>query len=277
MSRLPKWASFLEDELDRILPPATESPAQLHAGMRYAMLGNGKRLRGCIALASSFAAAGDLRAGLPAALAIELVHGYSLVHDDLPAMDDSAWRRGQPSLHIAFDDCTAILAGDALLTLAFEVLVRPPAGERALRCVAELARAAGSRGMVGGQYHDTTSGEHGPARSEIDRLKTASLFAAAARCGGIMAGADVTQLHALHDYGDAFGMAYQLLDDLQDREEDLAAGCGNPLVEQDEAAVRKCLLGYVTAARQAAGRLGTRAGYLTDILDRLDIGEEPPG
>ncbi|HCC33931.1 MAG TPA: hypothetical protein DEQ28_08565 [Clostridiales bacterium] len=276
MSNLPAWASFLEEELDRILPPATEPPVRLHRGMRYSMLASGKRLRGCIALASSFAAAGDLRAGLPAALAIELIHGYSLVHDDLPAMDDSAWRRGQPSLHIAFDDCTAILAGDALLTLAFEVLARPPAGERALRCVAELARAAGSRGMVGGQHHDTVPGQQGLGRSEVNRLKTASLFAAAARCGGIMADAVPTQLHTLHDFGEAFGMAYQLLDDLQDREGDLAAGCGNSLLEADEAAVRKSLMGYLTTAKQAVGRLGSRAGYLADVLDRLDLGGALP-
>jgi geranylgeranyl pyrophosphate synthase len=273
MSSLPEWASFLEDELDRILPPAIEPPERLHAGMRYAMLSNGKRLRGCIALASGFIAAGDFRVALPAALAIELIHGYSLVHDDLPAMDDSAWRRGQPSLHIAFGDCTAILVGDALLTLAFEVLAPPSAGERALRCVAELARAAGSRGMVGGQYHDTASTQWGPGRTEINRLKTASLFAAAARCGGIMSGADSTQLQSLQDFGDAFGMAYQLLDDLSDREEDRAAGSASPLAGLDEAAARTCLMGYLTAARQAAGRLGARAGCLTEILDRLDIGK----
>ncbi len=277
MNRLPELASLLDDELDRILPPATEPPERLHAAMRYAMLGNGKRLRGCIALASGFVAAGDLRAALPAALAVELIHGYSLVHDDLPAMDDSAWRRGQPSLHIAFGDCTAILAGDALLTLAFEVLAQPPATERSLRCVAEFARAAGSRGMVGGQHHDTASGQQKPDRSEVNRLKTASLFAAAARCGGIMAGADSGRLQVLGDFGEAFGLAYQFLDDLRDREEDLAAGSANALVEQDETAVRKYLMTYLTRAKHAVDCLGARAGYLTDVLDRLDLGEALPG
>ena len=275
MSAIPELAACLDDELDRILPRATEPPAQLHAAMRYAMLGKGKRLRGSIALAAGFVVAGDLHVSLPAALAVELIHGYSLVHDDLPALDDSAWRRGQPSLHIVFGDCTAILAGDALLTLAFEVLARPPAGERALQCVAEIARAAGSRGMVGGQHHDTVPGEHRPSLSEVNRLKTGSLFVAAARCGGIMAGANAVQLQALQDFGEALGMAYQLLDDLRDREEDLAASCASSLVEQDEAAVRKCLMEYMTTARQAVHSLGPRAGYLTDILDRVDIGEAP--
>jgi geranylgeranyl pyrophosphate synthase len=277
MSRFPEWASCLEDELERILPRATEPPAQLHAAMRYAMLGKGKRLRGCITLASSLAVGGDLRASLPAAVAIELIHGYSLVHDDLPAMDNSAWRRGQPSLHVAFGDCTAILAGDALLTLAFEVLARPPAGERALECVAELAWAAGSRGMVGGQYHDTAAGGHRPSPDEINRLKTGSLFVAAARCGGIVAGAGSGRLQVLGDFGEAFGLAYQLLDDLRDREEDRAAGSANVMVEQDETVARKHLMTYLTKAKHAVDRLGARAGYLTDVLDRLDLGEALPG
>lgn len=255
---------LVEQELLRVLPPAAEPPAALHTAMRYAILGPGKRLRGVLALAAAGVAA-DPRVVLPAAAALELVHGYSLVHDDLPAMDDAASRRGQPSVHRAFGQATAILAGDALLTLAFEVLGRSSPPERALRCVAELAAAAGSRGMAGGQQHDTAPGMDQPDSREINRLKTGRLFVAAARCGGILAGAAEADLAALGAFAEHLGSAYQLLDDLDDRAEDAAAGRLDPLAGMGEEGARALAGRHLREAEAVLDGLGPRAGALEAI------------
>ncbi len=213
-------ASRVEAELDRLLPEITGD--RLRTAMRYAVLGPGKRLRPYMVLqsASLFDVAPDQ--ALRVAAALECVHCYSLVHDDLPAMDDDDLRRGQPTMHRKFDEATAILAGDALLTFAFEILANEathldPAVRSAL--VLALARGAGEAGMVGGQMLDIladTKGFKSVAEiSDMQNMKTGALFRFACEAGAIMAGADGAKLR---QYADHVGLAFQIADDILDVE-----------------------------------------------------------
>ena len=211
-------------------------PARLALAMRYAVLGGGKRLRPVMCLMSAEACGGKAEAAMPAACALEMVHSYSLIHDDLPAMDDDDLRRGRPTCHRAFDEATAILAGDGLLTLAFEVVareVRPQSA--ALKCVQILAEAAGPSGMVAGQMADLQA----EGRTEVEchdelevpaalpaatlaalesihRRKTGALLRAPLRMGAVIAGAPEGSIEALDRYGKAVGLAFQIVDDLLD-------------------------------------------------------------
>ena len=198
-------------------------PAALAEAMRYACLDGGKRLRPALVLLSAEAVADRQHwrvDPLPAAVAVELVHCYSLVHDDLPAMDNDTLRRGRPTVHVRFGEAMAILAGDALLTRAFEVVSRyPPDKAVAAELAAELAAAAGAAGMIAGQVADMAlcdvpAGAAG--RRYIHLRKTAALIRAAVRMGGICAGADAAQLQALSEYGEKAGLAFQITDDLLD-------------------------------------------------------------
>jgi geranylgeranyl diphosphate synthase type II len=227
------WAGRQVDEaLGHYLPtesddPAAACPRQLAAAMRYSVLSGGKRLRPLLCLMAAEACGAGAEAALPAACALELIHTYSLIHDDLPAMDDDDLRRGRPTCHKAFDEATAILAGDALLTLAFEVVATHTQPVRAaLGCVSVLAEAAGAAGMVGGQMADLQA-EGRPdgttaALEAIHRRKTGALLRAALRMGAIVAGADAQQRTALDDYGRAVGLAFQIVDDLLDVQGDEA-------------------------------------------------------
>jgi geranylgeranyl diphosphate synthase type II len=219
---------------DADLGPQAVCPARLAQAMRYSALSGGKRLRPVLCLMAAEACGGDSEAALAAACALEMVHTYSLIHDDLPAMDDDDLRRGRATCHRAFDEATAILAGDGLLALAFEVVaryVRPlPA---ALRCVAILAEAAGPAGMVAGQMADlqaqgkTTTqafGNHAALPTAvtlqqleaIHRRKTGALLCAPLRMGAVIAGAADAIVEALDRYGKAVGLAFQIVDDLLD-------------------------------------------------------------
>jgi geranylgeranyl pyrophosphate synthase len=213
--------------LDTALRRADEPPARLHAAMRHLIFPGGKRLRPALALAAAEAVGGDTSAALPAAVAVELVHVYSLVHDDLPCMDDDVERRGRPTVHVAFDEATAVLAGDALLTAAFAALVAG-AGERdasaRVLAVRDLARAAGSMGLVGGQVDDLAgSFESAAAVESVHARKSAALIAASITTGARLAGASETLLAKLHTAGLAIGIAFQITDDLLDAEDD--EGC----------------------------------------------------
>jgi len=231
----------VEEALSGYLPevdadPGAACPARLALAMRYSVLGGGKRLRPVLCLMAAEACGGDSEAALPAACALEMVHTYSLIHDDLPAMDDDDLRRGRSTCHRAFDEATAILSGDGLLTLAFEVVareVRPAAA--ALRCVAILAEATGPSGMVAGQMADLQAeGRTDPqiqachgapavqttgtlaALEAIHRRKTGALLRAPLRMGAVIAGASETAIEALDRYGKAIGLAFQIVDDLLD-------------------------------------------------------------
>jgi geranylgeranyl diphosphate synthase type II len=208
--------------LERLSP---DCPARLQAAMEYSLLAPGKRLRPALVLMACEACGGTRAAALPAACAMEMIHTYSLIHDDLPAMDDDDLRRGRPTCHKQFDEATAILAGDALLTLAFEVLARDvqPADIAAACCV-DLASAAGAEGMVGGQMADlqaeTAGVADGAALEAIHRRKTGRLLCSAATMGGRIAGGSQKTLSNLRRYGECVGLAFQIADDLLDVEGD---------------------------------------------------------
>jgi geranylgeranyl diphosphate synthase type II len=221
----------VDDALDRCLPEVdagcgTATPARLAAAMRYSVLGGGKRLRPVLCLMATEACGGDSGAAMGAACALELVHTYSLIHDDLPAMDNDDLRRGRATCHKAFDEATAILAGDALLTLAFELIaleVEPVSA--ALRCVRILAGGAGPAGMVGGQMADLQAEQQAlderidgtlGALEAIHRRKTGALLRAPLQMGAVIAHAPQAHQEALDHYGRAVGLAFQIVDDLLD-------------------------------------------------------------
>jgi len=224
---LRQSAATLDRALERLLASrAGDAAPRLTAAMRYAVLGGGKRLRPALTLLGFRAAGGRGGAALPAAMAIELVHAFSLVHDDLPCLDDSAMRRGRPSVHRRFDQAVALLAGDGLLALAFELIAtprpswKPGTGERMVRV---LAHATGKSGMVGGQAAERELFDHAPsprALARVHGLKTGRLFEAAALLGGLAANARPATLHALVRYARPLGLAFQIADDLIDHAED---------------------------------------------------------
>jgi len=204
--------------------PAAEGPgATVIRAMRYAVEAGGKRLRPILALTCCEACGGHARIAAVPAAAIELIHTYSLIHDDLPAMDDDDLRRGKPTVHRAFGEAVAILAGDALNTLAFEWLADEPAGDehaaRRTRCTILLARRSGIAGMVGGQVADLEAEGETPAAATVDwihRHKTAALLSAAAETGAIHAAADDGACAAMAEYGNQLGLAFQIVDDILD-------------------------------------------------------------
>lgn len=212
--------------LARVLPDADQPPVELHRAMRYAVLGGGKRLRPLLVHASGSAFGAAPEALDAAAVAVEMVHAYSLVHDDLPAMDDDALRRGRPTCHIVFGEAMAILAGDALQALAFERLAHddalPVEPARRLEMLCTLALACGSQGMAGGQAFDLAAVGGSLGAAELERMhvyKTGALIRASVRLGALAAGCDDTDsLEALDRYGHAIGLAFQIRDDLLDIE-----------------------------------------------------------
>ncbi|HWY45740.1 MAG TPA: farnesyl diphosphate synthase [Bryobacteraceae bacterium] len=214
----------VEEALRRWVPLESTAPESIHKAMRYSLFAGGKRVRPilCIAAARSVS---DSPAGIEsAACALELIHTYSLIHDDLPALDNDDLRRGRPTCHKVFGEAIAILAGDALLTLAFQVLAQLVCEPgRKVRLIEELALASGTvDGMIGGQVHDLEGeGKHPTAAllEAIHRAKTGALLKASLRIGGIYAGADDDQLRALSCYGDHIGLAFQIVDDVLDVEQ----------------------------------------------------------
>lgn len=210
----------LESTLERTLPSSQTPPQRLHSAMRHAVLGGGKRLRPALVLAAcQCAGQGDERA-LPAAAAVELIHAYSLVHDDLPAMDDDELRRGQPTCHVAFDEATAILVGDALQTLAFGTLAASdlPAGT-VVAMTRELASATGHGGMAGGQALDlAATGAHPSieALEALHRRKTGALIEGSLVLGALSAGAEDNLIAPLRAFGHSIGLAFQVQDDILD-------------------------------------------------------------
>jgi geranylgeranyl diphosphate synthase type II len=211
--------------LDRWTPPETEDPAVIHKAMRYSLFAGGKRIRPLLAVAAAEAVS-DAPAGVEnAACVLELIHTYSLIHDDLPALDNDDLRRGRPTCHKVFGDAMAILAGDALLTLAFEVLskLEGVSADRRVELVRELATASGTvGGMIGGQVNDIEGeGKHPTAAllESIHRAKTGALLRSSVRFGAIYAGADAAQLAALTEFGTRVGLAFQIVDDILDVEQ----------------------------------------------------------
>ncbi len=222
--KLRQRAKQVEAALDGFLPGADTPPEDVHRAMRYCVLGGGKRLRPILVLEAAELVGGRAEDVLPAACGLELIHTYSLIHDDLPCMDDDDYRRGQPSCHKAFGEATAVLTGDALLTLGFELVAANAQNGRSspgatLRVVTEVARAAGSLGMVGGQVLDLAAEGRRIGLSEmrrIHRMKTGAIFKASVRIGAILAGAGLEEVEALSRWADGFGLVFQITDDILD-------------------------------------------------------------
>ncbi|MCX5679760.1 MAG: polyprenyl synthetase family protein [Candidatus Omnitrophica bacterium] len=250
----------LEGLLDKVLPPGSVEPKSLHKAMRYSVFSGGKRIRPMILLESAKVCGGKETAALPIACAVEFIHTYSLIHDDLPAMDDDNYRRGKPSCHKAFGEATAILAGDGLLTLAFEIIARNCPPEIAKEAIIQLAQAAGSFGMVGGQEMDLKPGREKDS-SRINLLKTAKLFEVSASLGAIVAGAGKKEVRAMADYGRYLGLAFQIADDAADSD-----GCS---WKSGREKASKEAAGFVSKARLALTIFGKKADKLEKIAEEV--------
>ncbi|MGD8377848.1 MAG: polyprenyl synthetase family protein [Acidobacteriota bacterium] len=263
--------------LDALLPAAEAPPARFHAALRHPVFAGGKRIRPALFLATVRALAGDEDGALIPAAALELVHTYSLVHDDLPAMDDDDLRRGKPTTHVAFDEATAILVGDGLLTLAFEALAArtdAPAEVRTALC-AELALAGGIRGMIAGQVLDMEA-EGSPPDGEgllrIHRLKTGALIRASVVGGAIFAGAGPAETEAARGFGEAIGLAFQIVDDVLDvegRTEVLGKTAGKD--RRAAKATFPALWGLEGAREKAAEALAEATDRLAPLGDRAAL------
>ncbi len=289
-TRLARVTAFVDPALEQALDLSSDASPRLLAAMRYALLAPGKRLRPALVLwAASASHAGPeaaaWEAAVGAAVAVEMIHAYSLVHDDLPAMDDDDLRRGRPTCHKAFDDATAILCGDALQALAFETLARTLPPTVAARGCAILARAAGAEALVGGQSDDLAA-ERGWLGTEqtpveaadqvawMERIhgrKTGALFRASLALGGLAAGADETTLAALDGYGRAFGLAFQIADDLLDAEGDEAT-IGKRVGKDAERGklTFPTVLGSAESRRRALALSEAATGCLTPIPRNAD-------
>jgi len=228
-TELPLYLAEQVRSIDRVLdqwvPAESTDPASIHTAMRYSLFAGGKRIRPILAMAAARAVSDSPEGIENAAATLELIHTYSLIHDDLPALDNDDLRRGRPTCHKVFGEALAILAGDSLLTLAFEVLSRLPHIEpdRKIRLVEELARASGTvGGMIGGQVNDIEGEKKVPTAfllESIHRAKTGALLRASLRMGAIYAGATLEEFTALSEFGERVGLAFQIIDDVLDVEE----------------------------------------------------------
>src|SRR3989338_4082635 len=277
MTRSPALKNYLnklkrtvDKGLDRYLPSGKEPPRIIHMAMRYSVFSGGKRIRPIIALESCKACGGDPRKALIPACAIEMVHTYSLVHDDLPAMDDDNYRRGRPACHKVFKEENAILAGDALLTLAFNILSQGPHPGTAMEIMRELSDAIGTKGMVGGQSVDLEyKGRKKDRRAlqYINRLKTSRLFEASARIGAIEASAGTQKDAGMARFGAAVGMAFQITDDIIDGE-GYAKASGRKGARSDAGRLIRQAKRELNVFGRSADRLREIADY---VLARVDI------
>jgi farnesyl diphosphate synthase len=266
-------ASFTEATLEALLPRPAGPETRLLEAMRYATMNGGKRLRAFLVLQSGRLFGVDRRPLGRVAAAVECLHAYSLVHDDLPAMDDDDLRRGRPTVHKAFDEATAILTGDALLTLSFSLIASPDAhGDPFVRCelISRLAAASGHAGMVGGQMIDLAFEGQSlplPEITRLQRLKTAALITFCCEAGAIMGKASASSRQALSAYGQELGLAYQITDDLLD-EEGTAAETGKG-VGKDAARGKATVVASLGAARARshAEALASQAVRHLDLFD----------
>lgn len=264
---LDEARSMTDSALDEFLPSASTPPARLHQAMRHAVLAGGKRVRPALVLGACQAVGGNVQACRPAMAAVEFLHTYTLVHDDLPAMDDDDLRRGKPTVHVAFDEATAILAGDALQTLAFTCLSQLPA-QAARACLQVLGTASGSVGVVGGQQDDLDSEQARGGASEdpaatlerIHRRKTAALIRAACEMGAICGGANEVHRRDLAHFGEHVGLAFQIIDDLLDISADATTLGKTPGKDAHVGKLTWVSVHGETAANNAAGE-HTAAAY----------------
>jgi len=254
----------VEKALHQLLPPEKARPSTIHKAMRYSIFAGGKRLRPILTLAAAEAVGGDYRKALPLACAVECIHTYSLIHDDLPCMDNDDLRRGKPTSHKVFGEGIAVLAGDALLTVAFEMTARAEAARRYNHgaLVLELAKVSGSKELIGGQVADTEGEGKKLSLKDLQYIhenKTAALIAGSLRLGAMSANASGKQLAAITEFGQALGLAFQVIDDILDvtqTSEQLGKSAGKDVKAQK--ATYPSLLGMAKAEKEAA-RLTAKA------------------
>lgn len=276
---LSRCRAAVDATLEQHLPAASTPPAVIHEAMRYAVMAGGKRIRPILAIAAAEACGGTIEPILRPLCALELIHTYSLVHDDLPALDNDELRRGRPTTHVVFGEAMGILAGDALLTEAFRWLAEPLAGiagERQLQAIAVVSSAAGSAGMIGGQVADLEAEQSqlDPHRREallellefIHTNKTGRLLTASVLLGGLLGGADATHLRHLERYGSAAGLAFQIVDDLLDVEES-SASLGKTAGK--DAAQGKLTYPALVGAHEARSRLAALLAIAEESADMI--------
>jgi geranylgeranyl diphosphate synthase, type II len=282
---LHDYQQVVDSELDRLVPPETAPPETIHRAMRYSLFAGGKRIRPILCLEAAHVVSDNSEGAISAACALELVHTYSLIHDDLPALDNDDYRRGKLTNHKIFGEAMAILAGDSLLTWAFQVLAELAAApDRKVRLITELATAAGTvGGMIGGQVADLEGEGKTPTAAlleSIHRAKTGALLRASLRMGAIYAGATEEQYALLSCYGEHMGLAFQIVDDLLDVEESSAAlgkTAGKDaqqhkitfpavygLERSHQMAKEQC-----TLAHEALKSFGERAARLDELADHI--------
>jgi len=277
---LKERCQLVDSALDKYLPKENELPSVLHKAMRYSVFAGGKRVRPILLLAACEAVGGDINNALPAACAMEMIHTYSLVHDDLPAMDNDDFRRGRPTSHKVFGEATAILAGDALLTEAFILLSNQEAADsvepgKMLQVIGEIGRCAGSRGMIGGQVVDMES----EGKPEIDfatvqyihTRKTGALIKASILAGALLGGADQASEKALVKYGEAVGLAFQIADDILDIEgttEEIGKDAGSD--QERGKATYPAIIGLTESKRRAAELVDVALKALAGFDDKAD-------
>jgi geranylgeranyl diphosphate synthase type II len=276
----------IETEIDRLCPPDVAPPSTIHRAMRYSLLAGGKRIRPILFMEAARAIRDDVNGIEPAACSVEMIHTYSLIHDDLPALDNDDFSRGKPTNHKVFGEAMAILAGDALLTLAFITLCRLPdrTSDIRLQLIAELSSASGTiDGMIGGQVADI-EGERQPPTPELLRYihhaKTGALLRASLRMGAIWAEASAAQLEALTRYGEHVGLAFQIVDDILDIEESSAALGKTAGKDADQGKItfpavyglersREMARVECTRAHESLTTFGSRAARLREIADMI--------
>jgi geranylgeranyl diphosphate synthase, type II len=270
--RLQNYRSRSEACLESLLPDVTREPAVLHEAMRYSALAPGKRLRPLLVLAACEAVGGDPETALEAACAVELVHCFSLIHDDLPAIDNDELRRGRPTCHVQFGEGIALLAGDALFALAFSALAKLNApADRILRCVQILADASGSDGLVGGEVVDIlTEGKPFDARTLefIHSRKTGSLIAGSCEMGAVLGGADAATQRGIHRFGELVGLSFQVIDDILNETstpEQLGKAAGS------DRAREKATFPFLVGLEESERMAGELARAAVAELDRLNL------
>ncbi len=272
LKELKNRSQMVNEALDRFLPAAGTYPPVIHEAMRYSLFAGGKRLRPVLALAMAELLGGSPGDIMPAACALELIHTYSLIHDDLPSIDNDDFRRGMPTCHKKFGEAMAVLAGDALLTMAFELIARTPVRgritpERILRVIAEVSSAAGTSGLIGGQVADVISAADSVDRETLAYIhskKTGAMYRVSVRTGAILSGCGREDLERLTAYADHLGMAFQITDDILDivgDEEKMGKPAGSDL--KNNKATYPALYGMYEARRMA----GLEAGLALGCLD----------
>ena len=278
---LQQGQQTIDQALDKLLPPATQRPESIHRAMRHSVFAGGKRVRPILCMEAARMIAGQLPAGVEElGCALEMLHTYSLIHDDLPALDNDDLRRGKPTCHVVYGEAIAILAGDALQTHAYQVLARLKCpAEARVRIIEEIARGTGSvDGMIGGQVKDLEAEHQAPDADTLEyihRSKTGALITASLVSGAIYAGAGIPEVQRLRDFGRSIGLAFQVVDDVLDvtqSSEQLGKTAGKDTAS--EKATYPALFGVEESLRMADALVTSGCNALGSFLDRADILKE---